>query len=388
MTAARTKRIGIAVETSWWGGLESHAVDLAAVLAAEGHEVLVVCSNPHTSRLFAARSPFEVVTFPAFGGSSVVTLLRALRALGLDACVLEKGTLHAASVSFDLAARLACRRYITIQQLSPPPIPPPSRRRRFGVPSPSLWRHRMVWRGWLRSVFPHTTVCVSDAVAASLAGDYGFPAGKLLTVRNGVDVQRFVDDEAAARRLRAAWQVPDGTFLFGAVCRLVPEKGVDICLDAFREVVGTTPTPVRLVVVGDGPERAALESRAERLGLTGSVHFAGFHDNVPAILAAIDCLVLSSRMEGLPLTVAESLSVGRPVIASRVAGTPEIITSDEIGWLVTPGDVGELGRSMREAAIRTPERVACMQASARSHAVAHFNSRDAYRRIASLAVGP
>jgi len=380
-------RVGIAVESSWWGGLETHALDLAKVLTARGHHPVIICSNAHTQALFGSRAGFELATIPPFASSGVVTLLRALRNLRLDACVFEKGTLHAASLAFDLAARLACRRYIAVQQLAPPVLPDPSTRRILGVLSPSLWRRQMVWSGWSRSLVPQMTVCVSDAVGAALRDDYHFPARKLVTIRNGVDIERFRNDAVAAMKLREEWQVADSEVLFGAVCRLVPEKGLDVCLQAFQRVAGTISKPTRLVVVGDGPERQTLEGLAERLGLRERVRFAGFRRDVPQVLSALDYLVLSSRMEGLPLIVVESLAVGRPVIATRVAGTPEIFTRSDIGWLVSPGDVNELAHAMGEAAMQSPEQVGVMRAAARQHAVDRFNAFHEYARIASLAEG-
>jgi glycosyltransferase involved in cell wall biosynthesis len=239
----------------------------------------------------------------------------------------------------------------------------------------------------MRSVLPHTTVCVSDAVAAALRNDYHFPARKLLTVHNGVDVDRFVDHPEAAKQLRAAWGIPATAVVFGAVCRLVPEKGLDVCLNAFRRVNTITTHPPYLVVVGDGPERQDLESMASRLEIQDRVRFTGFSTDVPAVLSALDYLVLSSRMEGLPLIVVESLAVGRPVIASRIAGTPEILTRDDIGWLVQPGDVNGLAQAMHQAATRSPEQVRQMRAAARQHAVELFNAQHEYGRIVSVAEG-
>jgi len=83
----------------------------------------------------------------------------------------------------------------------------------------------------------------------------------------------------------------------------------------------------------------------------------------------------------------ESLAVGRPVIVSRVAGTPEIFTRDDIGWLVSPGDVEELAAAMCKAATQSPEQVARMRAAARQHAAEFFNAPIVYGAIASVAEG-
>jgi glycosyltransferase involved in cell wall biosynthesis len=388
MTAPTPLRIGIAVESSLWGGLETHALDLASVIAARGHHPIILCSNSHTLELFRAKTELDLALMPSFSTSGTLVLFRAFRALALDGCIFEKGTLHAASLAFDVAARLACGRYVTVQQLVPPVLPDRSSRRVLGVPSPNVWHRRMVWRAWSRSIFPNVTVCVSEAVSAALRNDYRFDSAKLLTVRNGVDVDRFRDNPAAARSIREQWHVPDSALVFGAVCRLVPEKGLDVCLEAFRRLTETTERPVRLVIVGDGPERPALEALTARLDLGDHVRFEGFRRDVPEVLAALDLLVLSSRgLEGLPLIVVEALAVGRPVIATRVAGTPEIFTREGLGWLVTPDDPSGLADAMRHAAAEPPERIQAMRAASRQQAVERFDASKEYGRIASLIDG-
>jgi glycosyltransferase involved in cell wall biosynthesis len=242
----------------------------------------------------------------------------------------------------------------------------------------------MVWRGYLRSLLPQTTVCVSDAVSVALHKDYRFADRNLVTVRNGVDIDRFRENPDARALIRTEWGVPETAVLFGAVCRLVPEKGLDVCLEAFRRMTTVAATPSYLVVVGEGPQRPALEALSLALGLADRVRFAGFRSDVPGVLSALDFLVLPSRLEGLPLIVLESLAVGRPVIATRVAGTPEILTRDDVGWLVAPGDVGELTHALQDAALQSPERVEAMRTAARQHAVGQFNASQQYAKIALI----
>ena len=379
--------MGILVRTSLWGGLETHALDLARVLQERGRQPVLLCGDERTAELFRRRLDGDVpiVALPQYGSRSWVGLGRALRNLRLDACLFEKGALHAGGLAFDVVARATCRRLIAIQQLAPPELPSPSTRRVLGVPSPNVWRRRMVWRGRLRSVFPNVTVCVSDAVAERLRHDYRFPPRRLITIRNGVDVDRYREDPDARRRLRAEWGIPRGAVLFGAVSRLVPEKGLDLFLEALRRVAADAgPHPMRVVIVGDGPDRARLQAMAQQFDLERRVLFAGFRADVPAVLSAIDVLVLSSRLEGLPLTVLEAMSVGRPVVATRVNGTPEIFTATDLGWLVDADDPEQLARALRDAASRTADHVERMREATRRHVVERFNARREYARIDAL----
>jgi glycosyltransferase involved in cell wall biosynthesis len=105
---------------------------------------------------------------------------------------------------------------------------------------------------------------------------------------------------------------------------------------------------------------------------------------VADVLSAIDCLVLPSLMEGLPLTVAEALSVGRPVIATRVAGTPEIVSTPEVGWLVAPSDVNALRGALHAMAGLSADQVYAMRTAARLHATTHFDASAAYEQIVKL----
>jgi glycosyltransferase involved in cell wall biosynthesis len=381
------RRVGILVRTSLWGGLERHALDLARILQHRGRQPVMLCGDDRTAEMFRREldGSIPVESVPQYGAKAWLTLARALHRLDLDACIFEKGALHAGGLAFDAVARLTCRRLIAIQQLAPPALPARSTRRVFGIPSPNLWRRRMIWRGKLRSLFPNVTVCVSDAVAERLRQDYRFPARRLVTIRNGVDVDRFQEDAEARLRLRAEWQIPRDALLFGAVSRLVPEKGIDLCLEAFQTVrQDPTLRPMRLVIVGDGPERPRLEQTARQLGLSDCVLFAGFRADMPAVLSSIDVLVLSSHLEGLPLTVLEAMSVGRPVIATQVSGTPEIFTRANLGWLVRPNDAEQLAQALRAATRQTEGELSEMRAAARGHVVERFNAFREYARIETL----
>jgi colanic acid/amylovoran biosynthesis glycosyltransferase len=123
-----------------------------------------------------------------------------------------------------------------------------------------------------------------------------------------------------------------------AIGRLAPQKGFGLLIDAMAIAVPDLPD-LTLTLVGDGPLRAALTGAVELLGLTGHVKFAGWQDEagVRAALAASHALILPSFAEGLPVVVMEAFADGRPVIATAIAGVPELVTS-KTGWLVPAGD--------------------------------------------------
>ena len=132
------------------------------------------------------------------------------------------------------------------------------------------------------------------------------------------------------------------------VSRLSHEKGIDVLVDAMAKVDDPS---VRLYVIGDGVERGALSARARSAGIEDRIHFARIlpHDEIPRWLAAADVAVLPSRTEGMPNAVLEALACGRPVVATAVGGTRELIESPALGILVPPGDADALAQALHAA---------------------------------------
>jgi glycosyltransferase involved in cell wall biosynthesis len=133
-----------------------------------------------------------------------------------------------------------------------------------------------------------------------------------------------------------------------SVGRLSAEKGQAGLLQAFGNLAGDYPDAA-LVIVGDGPEGAALQAATRRLGIADRVTFTGRLSESDTLerIAAADILVLPSFMEGLPIVLMEAMAAGTAVVASRVAGIPELVKEGESGLLFTPSNWGELTGCMR-----------------------------------------
>ncbi len=188
---------------------------------------------------------------------------------------------------------------------------------------------------------------VTDALKQRLV-ELGIPAEKVLVQRNGVDSERFRirDRESARRELRAAC---DGYHL-AYVGTFRPTKGLDTLLEAVR-LLAAGEVPVTLHLVGDGPHmEAVLREQVRAAGIEARVRFEGYqpHERVPDWLAAADVLCLPSSSDGCPNIILEALACGRPVVASRVGGIPEIL-GPESGALVEPGQPAELAAALRQA---------------------------------------
>lgn len=195
----------------------------------------------------------------------------------------------------------------------------------------------------LRALLPRAAavIAVSRALADE-AADLGVARERIHLVMNGVDGQLFhLRDRAAARE---ALGVPAGARAALFVGNLKATKGVGDLLEAFRHA-SAADEALHLYVVGDGPERAACEAAAAelpRLHVLGARPLA----EVPEWMAACDVLVLPSWNEGTPNVVLEALACGRRVVATRVGGVPDLVTSEALGELVAPRDPAALGEAI------------------------------------------
>jgi glycosyltransferase involved in cell wall biosynthesis len=187
------------------------------------------------------------------------------------------------------------------------------------------------------------TCCVANcnAVRQQAIEREGLPGNKVKVVYNGMDFSPYREarDGIAIRR---GLGIDVGGTVVGMIANLNFEiKGHRYLLEAARRVLEKDPT-VCFLIVGDGPLRPQLEDLARTLGVTGSVHFLGKRGDIPDLLAAIDVSVLCSTSEGLSNVIMESMAAGKPVVATRVGGNPELVVDGVTGYLVPPADSATL----------------------------------------------
>jgi glycosyltransferase involved in cell wall biosynthesis len=165
--------------------------------------------------------------------------------------------------------------------------------------------------------------------------------------------------------LRRETGIPRDAPLVAMVGRLVPIKDVPTFLRAARLVRDARQT-VRFALVGDGEERPALERLASELGLLGSVTFAGWRSDLRPVYGDLDVVVNASRNEGTPVALIEAMAAGRPVVATRVGGTPDLLGSGERGRLVPAGEPEALARAVLET-LDDPRGACARSQAARAH---------------------
>src|SRR5208337_2745655 len=154
-------------------------------------------------------------------------------------------------------------------------------------------------------------------------------------------------DAAAAAQIRASL-AGAGEILIGSVGRLHEQKGYDDLIRAARLIVDERPN-VRFAIAGDGPMRADLEALIRSLNLTERFQLCGFRSDISNFVSALDLFVSSSRWEGLPIAVVESMLLRRPVVATDVGGVAEVVKPGATGYLVPPGDPQTLAATVLQA---------------------------------------
>lgn len=182
----------------------------------------------------------------------------------------------------------------------------------------------------------------------------GVSAERVRLIRNGIDVDRVRAAAHAGRApVRRALGLSGEHVVLLALGRLSPEKGHRALLEAWSRLPrhGVPPAlaeRLRLLLVGDGAERAALAALAQG---DARVILAGWRDDPHACLGAADVFVLPSLREGLPLALLEAMAVGLPIVATSVGGVPEALEHGRVGAVVAPGDVHALAAALADALV-------------------------------------
>jgi glycosyltransferase involved in cell wall biosynthesis len=182
-------------------------------------------------------------------------------------------------------------------------------------------------------------IAITEALGRFQVERVGIPEGKVAVVHYGLDT------------LPAPWgpnaevELPDDARVLVAVARLAPQKGLDVAVAALPQLLARESRAV-LVVLGEGPERAALERQAEALGVGDALRLPGRAGDVSAWLRRAEALVHPARWEGFGLAVLEAMLAGVPVVATRVSSLPELVVDGETGLLVPPDDTAALAAAV------------------------------------------
>lgn len=186
-------------------------------------------------------------------------------------------------------------------------------------------------------------VAVSQATMDSGVNARIMHPRKVDVIWNGIPADAAPPE--ARNHVRAGWNIPDDAVLVGTVARLEKQKGIADFLNAVAILAPQRPA-ARFVVVGEGPLRDALTAQARDLGIADRVLFAGWRDDVAAVMSALDVFCLPSLWEQFPFSVLEAMAASRPVVATRVDGVPEAVVDGETGLLVPSRDTGAMAAAL------------------------------------------
>jgi|WetSurMetagenome_2_1015567.scaffolds.fasta_scaffold00064_41 glycosyltransferase involved in cell wall biosynthesis len=173
-----------------------------------------------------------------------------------------------------------------------------------------------------------------------------------------------------------------GHFIVGALGRLSKEKGYDVLIQAFHRLRNTTPD-ARLVIIGEGKERASLEALIKRLDLEAYVLMPGFMEQAAQYLPLFSCFVISSYTEGLPISLLEAMMAGTPVVSTDVGSIADILETGKTGALVKTGDIEGLSEAMLRIC-RNPSLAAQQALAAGEIVVSKYSAKNmalAYREV-------
>jgi glycosyltransferase involved in cell wall biosynthesis len=190
-----------------------------------------------------------------------------------------------------------------------------------------------------------SVICVSDDLVERCL-ECGVPADRCVLVENGIDTRQYTR-RRTPREAKELLGLPRDRLVIGAIGRLSAEKGFDLLLHAAQRVLAQGQD-VAILIAGEGDEKPRLAALAQELGLGERVRLLGYCTDTCPIYEAMDVYALSSLREGLPNVLLEALAMEVPIVATRVAGVPRLLTERENGLLVAPGSVDELARALTE----------------------------------------
>lgn len=336
------------------GGQERVALDLAAGQVARGHRVAVISLAP-----------------PPEG-----PLAEEFRAAGVEVDSVPKGPGTDVTLWPRLAWAFRRRAADIVHTHNPLPLiygAPAARavgaaaiHTKHGI-NPGSRGHRFLRAQAAKLV--SSFVAVSTVTAQQARAQDDMPLPRLVVIPNGIRLERFAPDAAARAGVRAELGIPEDAVVVGTVGRVDEFKNQTLLVAAMAPLLSDR---VHLVLVGDGPTRAALEAQVAALPDPRPVHVLGRRMDVARILPSFDIFCLSSKSEGLPLVVPEAMAAGLPVVSTAVGGIPGVVDDGQTGYL-TSVDERELRTQLRRL-IDDPDAVKAMGAKAREVALTRYSA--------------
>ncbi len=298
-----------------FGGGERWLLEVAAGLVARGHEASIAARQGSALATLARRDGHPVFEFPMRGDVDLQSIIGITR-------LMKRGGFDVVSVNVQRAVRLgAVAAYFA-------GIEAVVERRGLLFRLKNTARNRLIYKRLISRVIVNC-----EAIRHDIASSGVVPVRRITVIPNGIDPSRVVGGEG--NELRNELGIGEETRIIVIIGRLVSDKGHGVALDAFSRVLAESPDSC-LLVAGSGRLLDELRRRAGPLG--AAVRFLGHRDDIPAVLDAADVTMVTSFREGMPHVVLESMAAGTPVVATPVAGIPELIEDERDGLIVPMHD--------------------------------------------------
>ncbi len=208
-------------------------------------------------------------------------------------------------------------------------------------------------KGWAPTMdkftnrFSTHVIAVSESTRDYVVQVEGMDPGRVTTIYNGIDLGIYKPRPELKAAMRVKYGLPSDAFVIAGVGRLSYQKNFALFLDVAALVLAQHPNAY-FVIAGTGNEEATLRAKAHSLGIDSRVRFLGYVGDMPSLYPAIDMLLLTSRYEGLPITILEAMATGTAMVSSRLDGVKEVLSDGEDSALVSPGDAQEFARRVGE----------------------------------------
>ncbi len=233
---------------------------------------------------------------------------------------------------------------------------------------------RVVYRWLYRQLATRVDgfIAVSDEVRNSLLTQLGPIESKISTIANGIDTDIYRQISPTSIDLPQLLQLQSLARFILVVGRLTEQKGHRYLIDALPTIIETHPQ-THFLFVGDGALRDSLQQQAAAVGCATQVHFLGKREDVPQLLVTCDMFVLPSLWEGLSLALLEAMAARKPIVATQVSGTVQLIQHQTTGLLVPAADSAALAEAIIEL-LNQPERAAALGEAAYQFVEAHYSA--------------
>jgi glycosyltransferase involved in cell wall biosynthesis len=365
---SQSRRICLIQSSPHWGAIEEYLALIANGLTPRGWTVGVIYpeGDELQSMVNLFQPAIEQIPLPIHAFSSIRYVREIQRSLNqFQPDIVHCNDPGLVAMLATLLSKTPCR-VLTFH------TPSQSFNYRFHAKFLHRWLLRQGWQ----------IVVIAPVNQPTLQQHYQIPKSNIHVIEYGLSPQKFQIPDTRAQ-IRSEFAIAPDCILLGCVGRLAVQKNHALLLNAYAELPKALRTNSHLLLVGDGDLRSVLQQQVAQLGLANYVTFAGYRQDIPQLLQAMDGFVLASNYEGLPFAILEAMAMGLPVVATAVDGVRDAVIPGKTGWLVPPGQIAPLQTAIADLIADPVQRQQHGQAG-RDRFESHYTDRRMVNDIETL----